>query len=70
MTQSADPKGPNAPKGTNGKLVVIVLLILGVILGFTLSRMMPHTNPRAADPGSPYYSPPTNEELKAEREGK
>jgi hypothetical protein len=55
---------PAASPGTNGKLVVVVMLIMGLILGFILSRMMPRTNPKLAEPGSPYYSPPTNEELK------
>ncbi len=49
----------------NGKLVVAGLLVLGLLGGVVLSHFMPRENPKATVPGSPYYSPPTTEELKA-----
>ena len=52
-------------EGTNGKIVVVGLLLLGLIGGAVLSHYMPRENPKATVPGSPYYSPPKTEELKA-----
>ena len=49
----------------NGKLVVIVMLVVGSAAGFLLSRYMPRRNPKLSDPGSPYYSPPNEDEIKA-----
>lgn len=63
----ANRKEPSQVPGTNGKIIVVVMLILGAIGGFILSRYMPRRNPKQTDPGSPFYSAPTDEELKAER---
>ena len=54
--------------GINGKVVVLCLLLAGTIIAIVLSRNMPRQNPKHTEPGSPYYSPPTDEELKAIRE--
>jgi hypothetical protein len=52
------------PSGKNGKRVVLALLIAGLIGGLVLSHYMPRRNPRLAEPGSPYYSPPDDNDLK------
>lgn len=58
----------SAKTGNNGKLVVVVMLVLGSVAGYFLSRNMPRRNPKLSDPGSPYYSPPNEDEIKAMRE--
>jgi len=63
----SDRKQPSQVPGTSGKLIVLALLILGLIGGYFLYRNVPRTNPKHADPGSPYYSPPSDEELKKEK---
>ena len=45
-------------RGVNGKIVVVVMLVLGLIGGLLLSRNMPYSNPAESDEGSPYYSRP------------
>ena len=60
-------KEPSQVPGASGKLIVLVLLAFGAIGGYFLSRNMPRANPKHTDPGSPYYSPPSDEELKAEK---
>jgi hypothetical protein len=55
------------PHGINGKVVVLCLLLAGTIVAIILSRNIPRHNPKQTEPGSPYYSPPTAEELKAEK---
>ncbi len=55
-------------KGTNGKFVVAGMLLLGVCGGWVLSRNMPYSNPAETDEGSPYYSRPTDEQVKVLKE--
>lgn len=54
--------------GTNGKIVVVAMLCLGLVGGIILSRNMPYSNPAEADEGSPYYSRPTDEQVKILKE--
>jgi hypothetical protein len=54
-------------KGVSGKWVVAVLLAVGLILAILRFLLVPRTNPREADPGSPYYSPPTPEEVSSHK---
>ncbi len=44
-------------KGVSGKWVVATLLVVAVILTALRFLLVPRTNPKQADPGSPYYSP-------------
>ena len=62
MQDGNDPASKNG--GTSGKIVVAVMLLVGITLAFILSRYMPRRNPKLAEPGSPYYSPPDIEDLK------
>lgn len=60
--------GKDDKKGTSGKIVVLVMLVLGLIGGFLLSRNMPYANPVETDEGSPYYSRPTDEQVRLLKE--
>jgi len=53
--------GNNEPRKTNGKWVVIGLLLVGLLLTTLRWIYIPKTNPRQADPGNPFYSPPRAE---------
>lgn len=55
-------------KRTNGKIIVVAMLLLGVVGGWILSRNMPYSNPVETDEGSPYYSRPTDEQVKQLKE--
>ncbi|MEI6231679.1 MAG: hypothetical protein WCT04_01400 [Planctomycetota bacterium] len=61
---SDETKSTGDESGTNGKIVVIVMLIMGLIGGLLLSRNMPYSNPAETDEGSPYYSRPNDEQIK------
>jgi hypothetical protein len=44
----------------NGKWAVLAMMLVSLILALLWWKFIPKTNPRQADPGSPYYSPPKN----------
>jgi hypothetical protein len=62
------PPGPSSNSTRNGQTVVLILLVLGLAGALFLSRNIPRRNPKLSDPGSPYYSPPNDDEIKAMRE--
>jgi hypothetical protein len=41
-----------------GKRVVLVMLAVSLLIAFLRWKFIPKSNPKQADPGSPYYSPP------------
>ncbi len=55
-------------EGTDGKIVVVVMLCIGLVGAILVSRNMPYSNPAEADEGSPYYSRPTDEQVKILKE--
>ena len=63
-----DTNEDGGEKGTNGKIVVIVMLAMGLVGGWILSRNMPYSNPVETDEGSPYYSRPTDEQVRQLKE--
>ena len=42
---------------TSGKWLVIIILVLSLVASILRWVFVPKTNPREADPGTPYYSP-------------
>ena len=42
----------------SGKWVVAAMLVLALILALLWWKLIPRSNPRETEPGSPYYSPP------------
>lgn len=50
--------------------VLALLCVFGAGAAILLARAVPHTNPQTAEPGSPYFSAPSQEELKAMRSDK
>ena len=62
------PNTPPEEPGTNGKIVVIIMLVIGLIGGLLLSHNMPYSNPAENDEGSPYYSRPNDEQIKILKE--
>ena len=45
------------PIKNSGKWAVAVMLLVGLVMAILWWKYMPRTNPREADPGTPYYSP-------------
>jgi hypothetical protein len=48
--------------GVSGKWVVLALFVVALILTALRFALVPRTNPKEADPGSPYYSAPESNE--------
>ena len=63
-----DVQDDDHEKRINGKSVVIAMLLLGLVGGWVLSRNMPYSNPVETDEGSPYYSRPTDDQVKLLKE--
>ena len=63
-----DMEDDSGGKRTNGKIIVAAMLLLGLVGGWILSRNMPYSNPVETDEGSPYYSRPTDEQVKQLKE--
>ena len=47
-----------AKSKNTGKWVVVGLIVISLVLTILRWMLIPRTNPRATDPGSPYYSTP------------
>jgi len=45
------------PAKKTGKWVVLVMFLVSLVMAILWWKYVPRTNPREADPGSPYYSP-------------
>lgn len=45
-----------------GKWVVIIIMAVSLVLAIVRFIYIPKTNPREADPGNPFYSPPPREQ--------
>ena len=48
-------------KGVSGKWVVAIMIVVALFLTILRFLLVPRTNPKQADPGSPYYSPGDDE---------
>ena len=48
-------------KGVSGKWVVAAMIVVALVLTALRFILIPRTNPKQADPGSPYYSPENDE---------
>jgi hypothetical protein len=48
-------------KHVSGKWVVAIILAVSLIIATIRYIYIPKTNPREADPGNPFYSPPPRE---------
>lgn len=48
-------------KPVSGKWVVAVVLAISLAIALIRYIYIPKTNPREADPGNPFYSPPPRE---------
>jgi hypothetical protein len=46
------------PTKLSGKWVVVAMLLISLFFAVLWWLLVPRTNPRETDPGSPYYSPP------------
>jgi len=57
----SDRNPPQKKAGKTGKWVVAVMLLIGLLMAMLWWKYVPRTNPREADPGSPYYSPESPE---------
>ncbi len=49
------------PKTVPGKWVVAIIMAISLVLAIVRYIYIPKTNPRDADPGNPFYSPPPRE---------
>jgi hypothetical protein len=45
-------------RGVSGKWVVLGLILISMVMATLRWVFVPKTNPRQADPGNPFYSPP------------
>jgi len=45
----------------SGKWVVAIVMAISLVLAVIRYIYIPKTNPREADPGNPFYSPPPRE---------
>jgi hypothetical protein len=45
-------------KQVSGKWVVAIVLAISLVIALIRYIYIPKTNPREADPGNPFYSPP------------
>lgn len=56
-----------APPSATGKQVILVMLAVSLAIAILRWKFVPRTNPKEADPGNPYYSPPLDEDRPRER---
>jgi hypothetical protein len=47
---------------SNGKWVVLALVVVSLFIALMRWTYVPKTNPRSADPGNPFYSKPAQQE--------
>jgi|GEM_PF-6061284 len=46
------------PEKVSGKWVIAVIFTVSILLAGLRWKLIPKQNPKAADPGNPYYTPP------------